>query len=46
MKKIIKKTLDNCIKNLNLPKVNFSLQIPKNAEHGDFATNVAFLLSK
>ena len=46
MKKIIKKTLDSCIKNLNLPKVNFSLQIPKNAEHGDLATNVAFLLSK
>ena len=46
MKKIIEKSLHNAIKDLDMPEVEFSLQIPKNKEHGDLATNVAFLLAK
>ena len=46
MKKIIENSLNNTIKNLDMPKVEFSLQIPKNKEHGDLATNIAFLLAK
>ena len=46
MKKIIENSLNNTIKDLDLPEVEFSLQIPKNKEHGDLATNIAFLLAK
>jgi len=46
MKKIIENSLNNTIKNLDMPEVKFSLQIPKNKEHGDLATNIAFLLAK
>ena len=46
MKTIIENSLNNTLKNLNMPVVEFSLQIPKNKEHGDLATNIAFLLSK
>ena len=40
MKKIIKKTITNSINKLNMPKVEFSLQVPKNKKHGDVATNI------
>ena len=46
MKNFTKKTLTDCLKSLDFPLVDFSLQIPKNIEHGDLATNIAFLLSK
>ena len=46
MKKIIKNSLNHTIKGLDMPQVEFSLQIPKNKEHGDLATNIAFLLAK
>ena len=46
MKKIIENSLNNTVKNLDMPEVEFSLQIPKNKEHGDLATNIAFLLAK
>tara|TARA_B100000029_G_C17595434_1_gene963946 strand:+ start:1013 stop:2620 length:1608 start_codon:yes stop_codon:yes gene_type:complete len=46
MKNFTKKTLNDCLENLDFPSVDFSLQIPKNIEHGDLATNIAFLLSK
>ena len=46
MKTIIENSLNKTLKNLNMPVVKFSLQIPKNKEHGDLATNIAFLLSK
>ena len=46
MRKIIENSLNSIIKKLDFPKVDFSLQIPKNKEHGDLASNIAFLLAK
>ena len=46
MKKIIKKTIDKTLTILNLPEVEYNLQIPKNKENGDLSTNIAFILSK
>ena len=46
MKHIIKKSIDKVVGDLGTPKVEFSLQIPKNKDHGDLATNIAFILSK
>ena len=46
MKHIIKKSIDKVVGDLGAPKVEFSLQIPKNKDHGDLATNIAFILSK
>ena len=46
MKNIIKKTIDKTLTILNLPEVEYNLQIPKNKENGDLSTNLAFILSK
>ena len=46
MKNLIKSALDQSTKILNMPLVEYSLQIPKNKDHGDIATNIAFVLSK
>ena len=46
MKNIYKTSLIKALESLKFPIVEFSLQVPKNKNHGDLATNVAFLLSK
>ena len=46
MKKIIKDYIGNIIISLKMPAVEVPLQIPKNKDHGDLSTNVAFLLAK
>ena len=46
MKKNIEKSITEAIIKLKMPEVKFSLQIPKNKDHGDFSTNAAFILSK
>ena len=46
MKNIIKKNINNALESLNLPIVEYNLQIPKNKENGDLSTNIAFILSK
>ena len=46
MKKIIKDYIGDIIISLKMPSVEVPLQIPKNKDHGDLSTNVAFLLAK
>ena len=46
MKKIIKEYISDVIASLQMPSVDIPLQIPKNKDHGDLSTNVAFLLAK
>ena len=45
MKNIIKKNINKALESLNLPMVEYNLQIPKNKENGDLSTNIAFILS-
>jgi arginyl-tRNA synthetase len=52
MKELVRNEIDKALKNLfqannidaQIPR--YSLEIPKNLENGDFATNIAFLLAK
>jgi len=46
MKRIIKEYISDVIISLKMPSVDIPLQIPKNKDHGDLSTNVAFLLAK
>ena len=46
MKKLIEKKIKKIITSLKMPDIEVSLQIPKNKDHGDLSTNVAFILSK
>lgn len=42
----IRKILKNSLKELSLPKADFVLEHPDNLKHGDYSTNLAFLLAK
>ena len=44
MKSAIESALNNILSSLSYPKINVLIQLPKNSEHGDFATNVALQL--
>ena len=44
MKSAIESALNNILSSLRYPKINVLIQLPKNSEHGDFATNVALQL--
>ena len=46
MKKIIKEYISEVIISLKMPSIDIPLQIPKNKDHGDLSTNVAFILAK
>ena len=44
MKSAIESAFKNILSSLSYPKINVQIQLPKNSEHGDFATNVALQL--
>ena len=44
MKSAIESAFNNILSSLSYPKINVLIQLPKNSEHGDFATNVALQL--
>ena len=46
MKDIVKKSLINTLKKLEYPEIPVEIQKPKNDIEADFATNIAFKLSK
>ena len=46
MKEILTQTIQEYIKTQNLEEIEFSLEFPKDASHGDLMTNVALVLSK
>ena len=46
MKNLYRASLIETLEALEMPIVEFSLQVPKNKKFGDLATNVAFILSK
>ncbi len=46
MKDIVKKSLINILKKLDYPEIPVEIQKPKNDIEADFATNIAFKLSK
>ncbi|KKU44815.1 MAG: Arginine-tRNA ligase, partial [Microgenomates group bacterium GW2011_GWA2_46_7] len=44
--KEIKEMVDQCLKSVDLPSVNFSVTHPKEESHGDYSVNVAMILAK
>ena len=44
MKNAIESAFNNILRSLSYPKINVLIQLPKNSDHGDFATNVALQL--
>ena len=44
MKSSIESAFNNILSSLNYPEINVLIQLPKNSQHGDFATNVALQL--
>ena len=44
MKNALSKAFRNIIASLDLPEIEVLIQLPKNPEHGDFATNLALQL--
>jgi DNA/RNA-binding domain of Phe-tRNA-synthetase-like protein len=45
LKGIVLEALNNCDFDLELPKTQVKIEHPQNDEHGDFATNIAFILA-
>jgi len=46
MKQLIKEIIQKTIKNLYNVEIEPQIQLPKEESYGDFASNVAFILSK
>lgn len=44
--RIIKQIIDEALKALDLPEVEFGVEHPKDESHGDYSSNVAMVLSK
>jgi arginyl-tRNA synthetase len=42
----IKQYIEEILKELELPQVDFDVELPKDISHGDFSTNIALVLSK
>ena len=45
MKNVLSAALREIISTLNYPESNIIVQLPKNPQHGDFATNIALQLA-
>lgn len=46
MEDLIKEAIDKALRKYDLESVNYTIEIPKKSENGDFSSNVAFVLSK
>jgi arginyl-tRNA synthetase len=46
MQQKIKQYIEEILKELELPQVDFVIELPKDISNGDFSTNVALLISK
>ena len=46
MKERLEKAIKEALGELGLPSVDFSLEHPKELEHGDYMTNVALIVAK
>ena len=46
MNKLLNKIICDVLEKLKMPKVDFSIQIPKEKSHGDVATNIAFDITR
>jgi len=46
MEDLIKEAIDEALKRYEMKSVNYTIEIPKKSENGDFSSNVAFVLSK
>jgi arginyl-tRNA synthetase len=46
MKEYIIKTISETLKELELPHVDFDVELPKDIANGDFSTNISLILSK
>ena len=45
MKNALVNAFNEIIENLDYPRTNVIIQLPKHSEHGDFSTNIAMVLS-
>jgi len=46
MEELIKKTIDDALLKYCSSNIDYTIEIPKKAENGDFSSNIAFILSK
>jgi arginyl-tRNA synthetase len=46
MQNTIKQYIEEILKELELPQVNFDVELPKDISNGDFSTNISLILSK
>lgn len=46
MQQKIKQYIEEILKNLELPQVDFDVELPKDISNGDFSTNISLILSK